>query len=292
MKAIYFEEPVDQFSCVERAWRAQLEEGEGRAIFLRSRPGDWASTGRSWSIKYVLQGRVAFEINGQWCEVFEGFCFVIPENCSYRSTLRDGKTLTVFGRPLVNAGPEPDPGISGVFALDEAERRSLRSRLEDLQQFRQSPGGMGPEQGVEVDVQARFPLPENWQALRSSMAGWMSGSDSRLRSAARLLQARHFLTAGYREHDICSRAAEIANMTRSHFSRQFSALFSESPRQYLVAYRSAVARSLLRSGRHSVEEVSALLGYGHSSSLAHLFQRQSLRNPRRHMAALSGDGSR
>lgn len=297
MKAIYFEEPVDQFSCVERAWRERLNEDDGRAIFLRSRPGTWSSQARFWSIKYVLEGRGAFETDGHECEVYAGFCFVIPEDTAYRSMIRDGRALSIFGRSLAGACPESAPCVSGVFALTEKERQALQERVESLQGLRGNPGGASPDQGIEVQIDQRFPLPRAWQELSVSMRSWMQGGPARLRTARRLLAARHFLTAGFRDHDICARAAEEASMTRSHFSRQFSALFGQSPRQYLVEYRTAVAQSLLRSGRMTVEQVAARLGYGHPSSLAHLFQRRDLGRPRNILAegakaAITRGGSR
>lgn len=281
LKATYFQEPVDQFSCVERAWRAQLQdENPHNVIFLRSRPGRWSSQPEVWSIKYTLDGDCSFELGGHECEVFPGFCFVIPEGQDYRSTIHDGTALSVFGRPLAGAAVGDAPGVFGVFPLDRSERALLRQRVEALRATMPATQSAQPDQGQEIYLEATFPLPRSWRRLAREIDFWNRGSRAQQRAAQRLLMARHFLTSGFREHDICTRAADVANMTRSHFSRQFSALFGQSPRQYVVAYRGAVAQSLLRCGRHSVEQVSGLLGYGHASSLAHLFQRQNLRNPR------------
>lgn len=281
LKATYFQEPVDQFSCVERAWRAQLEDEDPQnVIFLRSRPGRWASSPEVWSIKYTLEGECSFEVDGYECEVFPGFSFVIPEGQDYRSTIHHGQAVSVFGRPLAGAATGDAPGVYGVFPLDRAERALLRQRVEALCANQPDAQSAQPDQGREIALDAPFPLPRSWRRLAREIDFWNRGSRAQQSAAQRLLAARHFLTAGFREHDICTRAADIANMTRSHFSRQFSALFGQSPRQYVVAYRGAVAQSLLRCGEHSVEQVSGLLGYGHASSLAHLFQRQNLRNPR------------
>lgn len=279
MKAIYFEEPVDQFSCVERAWRNQLDGDGNNVIFLRSRPGEWTNQPEVWSIKYVLRGNCAFEVEGHCCEVFAGFCFVIPEHRNYRSMIRNGLALSVFGRPLAGAGPESGAGVFGVFELKDRERSALERCLAGLQDQNGS-ACIEPDQGREISLDELFPLPQSWQRIRREVAQWRAGSRAQRGAAQRLVLARHYLTSGFREHNICTRAADVANMTRSHFSRQFSALFGQSPRQYLVAYRGAVARSLLKSGNKTVEQVSAMLGYGHPSSLAHLFKRQSLSKPR------------
>lgn len=292
MKALYFEEPVDQFSCVERAWRKRLDVGDEPAIFLRSRPGSWSGRPRPWSIKYVLAGRCEIEAFGRWCEVYAGFCFVVPECAAYRSTIRQGTALSLFGRSLADAPPENEFAVTGMFNLTASERRALADRVRELRGLGQRTSSTQPDAGLEVSLERPFPLPRSWRRTRESIDRWLEGGAQRSRTAERLLRARHFMTAGFRDHDICSRAAEEANMTRSHFSRQYSALFGVSPRQFVIDYRSAVARSLLATGAHSVEEVAERLGYRHPSSLAHLFQRRRLGSPRSLRAALRrGDSS-
>lgn len=283
VRAVYFEEPADRYACVQRAWQSRLRERDHCTIFLRSRPGSWSSQDQPWSIKYLLDGDCAFEAHGLRCEVFAGYCFVIPAGTFYRSEFQEATALSVFGGDALRASPRGDtaPWLYGVFPLDTAERRCLGLRLAGFEGIQGSAVAPGlPDKGREVTLASGFPLPASYRRLRCALALWTGGSKARRQAAARLLKGRHYLTARFRDGDVCRRAAEAASMTRCHFSRQFSALFGVSPRQYVVAYRASVARILLESGRYSVEAAAGFLGYECGSSLAHLFQSQNYCKPR------------
>ncbi|HKJ17921.1 MAG TPA: AraC family transcriptional regulator [Xanthomonadales bacterium] len=292
MKAIYFEEPADQFSCVERAWRDRLDDVGGQAIFLRSRRGRWSGKPGSWSIKYLISGRAAFCLEGQWCDIFEGFCFVVPEQVAYRSVLHSGRAVSIFGRPLAKAETEPELSVWGVFELTGKERKAVSGSLAALEERSSQGLSTDPDQGSQIQVDRPFPAPQSWRKTRLAVRRWLRQGPARVRSAQRLLNARHFLTARFREHDVCTKAANQANMTRSHFSREFSKLFGKSPRQHLIDYRTNVACQLLASGRLKVEQVAAQLGYNHASSLNHLFQRKEMTSPGNHRFNLRPDDSR
>ncbi len=283
MKAIYFEEPVDQYACVERAWRSRLENKGGQAIFVRRRPGEWSGNPCHWSIKYLLSGQAAFKLHGLWCDVYDGFCFIVPEETAYQSTLKGGLVLSLFGHELVAKQHERCLPVWGVFKLTGKEQKQLERCLRSMEH----PGSQNlpgrPDQGTEIVVSQAFPAPRAWQQCCRVMKQWLEPGPSRLGSATRLMQARHFLNARFRDHNVCEQAAEQASMTRSHFSREFSKLFGMSPRQYVVEYRTAVARRLLAGGSFTVEQVARRLGYGHASSLNHLFQRHEMGAPSGHL---------
>lgn len=293
VKAVYFEEPVDHYACIERARRLQVEDDSAGAIFLRGRAGRWQGRGHAWSIRYVLSGSCSFEVSGRECEVFEGFAFVIPAHVEYRAGLHRARVLCVLGEAIAETGGA-DGGAAqayGVFPMTGPERGALARRMDALRLGDgPGPGDPVPDRGRPVRVARPFPVPNAYRSLSRRIEQWAGDSEERLRAAGRLLMARHYINCHFRDPDACQRAADAASMTRSHFSRRFSDLFEQSPRQYLVDYRKQVAAGLLASGQYGVGEVARMVGYGHSSSLAHLFKRENLARPRNLLRGASNRG--
>ncbi|MQT14571.1 AraC family transcriptional regulator [Segnochrobactrum spirostomi] len=111
------------------------------------------------------------------------------------------------------------------------------------------------------------------EALRSTEAtgaapGLLSGlSDPRLASAIRLMHgdpARAW-TVG----DLAAAAA----LSRSAFFERFSRSVGVAPMEYLLTWRMALAKSLLRRRAGSVAEIAARVGYGSASAFSVAFSR-------------------
>jgi AraC family transcriptional regulator len=67
--------------------------------------------------------------------------------------------------------------------------------------------------------------------------------------------------------------AELANVSRFHFARSFRRSTGMSPMEYLEQSRLAQARELIRSGRYSMAEIGALLGFADQSHFTRRFRR-------------------
>jgi AraC-like DNA-binding protein len=92
-------------------------------------------------------------------------------------------------------------------------------------------------------------------------------SDTRLVVALRAMHARpaHSWT-------IADLAAEAA-MSRSAFFARFSRIVGLPPMEYLLAWRMALAKRLLRSRELAIEHVAARVGYGSASTFSTAFSR-------------------
>jgi AraC-like DNA-binding protein len=92
-------------------------------------------------------------------------------------------------------------------------------------------------------------------------------SDGRLVSALRAMHARP--AHGWTVADL---AAE-AGMSRSAFFARFSRVVGLPPMEYLLAWRMALAKRLLRSRDLVIEHVAARVGYGSASTFSTAFTR-------------------
>lgn len=92
-------------------------------------------------------------------------------------------------------------------------------------------------------------------------------SDERLVSALRAMHARP--AHGWTVADLAAEAA----MSRSAFFARFSRVVGLPPMEYLLAWRMALAKRLLRTRELTIEHVAAQVGYGSASTFSTAFAR-------------------
>lgn len=123
------------------------------------------------------------------------------------------------------------------------------------------------------------------EALRSISHGDAPPGLLRGLSDARLAPAiRHM-------HDHVARSwtvsdlAKTAGLSRSAFFDRFSRTVGLPPMEYLLAWRMAVARDLLRRREFSIDEVAERIGYGSASTFSTAFSRHVGQPPGRYARA-------
>jgi AraC-like DNA-binding protein len=184
---------------------------------------------------------------------------------------------------------EPDLRLlGGYFEFGSPDAALLVSLLPTLLHLRGVPrltqlvGQVGEETRTRRSgralVLARFVELMLVEALRSSAeagsgteaapAGLLRGlSDPRL---AQALRAMHAFPG--RRWTVVQLAAEAA-LSRSAFYERFSRAVGLPPMEYLLAWRMALAKELLRSRSLSVQQVAERVGYGSASNFSTAFSR-------------------
>jgi len=76
--------------------------------------------------------------------------------------------------------------------------------------------------------------------------------------------------------------ARAAALSRSAFFERFSRVVGLAPMEYLLAWRMAVAKDLLRRHELAVTEVAERVGYGSASTFSTAFSRHVGQPPRRY----------
>jgi AraC-like DNA-binding protein len=126
------------------------------------------------------------------------------------------------------------------------------------------------------------------EALRS--AAQTAASPGLLRGLAdeRLAVAiRHMHESMTRPWTVAQLAKESA-MSRSAFFERFSRAVGVAPMEYLLAWRMALAKHLLRRGEGGVADVAQRVGYGSASAFSVAFARHVGLPPMRYARGLSG----
>ncbi|MCW1934410.1 AraC family transcriptional regulator [Pararhodobacter zhoushanensis] len=103
---------------------------------------------------------------------------------------------------------------------------------------------------------------------KAAQAGLLSGlADARVASALRLMHG------DVERAWTVSALARAVGMSRSAFFERFSRTVGVTPMAYLLTWRMAVAKSLLRGGRLTLDEVAGRIGYGSASTFSTAFSR-------------------
>jgi len=119
----------------------------------------------------------------------------------------------------------------------------------------------------------------NGSINRGALAGL---SDARLQ---KVLQSIH--QAPTHKWDLVDMAS-IAGMSRSRFADHFKAVIGQTPADYLVSWRVALAQKLLRAGR-PVKSVADEVGYAGATAFSKAFSRKTGMAPAQWLKALSSD---
>jgi len=88
-----------------------------------------------------------------------------------------------------------------------------------------------------------------------------------------LLRAKDAIDAGYQGSVQIVDLANVAGLSRAHFSREFRRAFGESPQSYLLTRRLERAASLLCSTDRSVSDICMMVGLQSVGSFTSSFGR-------------------
>ena len=200
-------------------------------------------------------------------------------------------------------GGRPDVRLlGGYFVFDSSDAAFLVSllpalvhirRLERLSTLVRLVGDEAGERRAGRDlVLTRLVEVLLIEALRSTSdehapPGLLRGlADARLAPAIRQM------------HSLLARAwtvpqlAKAAALSRSAFFERFTRTVGVPPMEYLLAWRMAVAKDLLRRHELGVEEVAQRVGYGSASTFSTAFSRHVGQPPRRYARSLARPADR
>lgn len=271
-----------------------------RAVFSKGISG----AGR-WAVRYsdfgqpgfcaVIEGRCRLAVDGEDpASLEEGDFVLLPATPAFTMSgfepatpkhidpkVRPAPTEEVrHGRP---DGPPDVRLFGGYFAFDSPDAALLVSLLPAMVHIRGIPrltvlvrlvGEEASRQNVGRDlVLARLIellLIESLRAIqgRTAPPGLLRGlADARVAVALRQMHdnSEHSWTV--------AELAERAGMSRSAFFDRFTRTVGLRPMEYLLAWRMAVAKDLLRNKTIALDEVARRVGYGSASTFSTAFSR-------------------
>lgn len=280
-----------------------------RAVFSKgiTGAGDWAvryPAFRHPGFCAMTHGRCLLSVDGEAPILLEEGDFVLLPATPAFTMSAPGAT----GR-RVEAGALPAPGQSvrhgrrdgpadmcqfgGYFAFDSPDADLLVTLLPPVIHIRGAArltrlvGLVGDEAGRD-DIGRDLILERLVEillieALRSvpgtaTGPGLLRGlADDRVVTAFRLMHGD--LERNWTASDL----AQAVGMSRSAFFDRFLRTVGMTPMDYLLSWRMAVAKSLLRAGRLSLAEVAGRIGYGSASTFSTAFSRHVGEPPGRFM---------
>lgn len=279
-----------------------------RAVFSKGISGAGA-----WAERYAAFGHPGF------CAMTHGTCLLAVDG-EPEVLLKEGDFVLLPATPAftmssvqvapgrkVEAGRLPGPGaevrhgrqdgpadmrqFGGYFTFDSPDAALLVSLLPRLIHIRgvarltqlvQLVGNEADRDDVGRDmILERLVEILLIEALRSvsddtAQPGLLRGlSDERVVTALRLMHGD--IERTWTATDL----AREVGMSRSAFFERFSRTVGVTPMDYLLSWRMAVAKSLLRTGKLSIDEVAGRIGYGSASTFSTAFSRHVGQPPRR-----------
>ncbi|MFC6445172.1 AraC family transcriptional regulator [Shinella zoogloeoides] len=288
-----------------------------RAVFSKGISG-----AGPWAVRYSAFGQPGF------CAVLEGRCRLMVDG-EAPATLERGDFVLLPATPAFTmsgfepaipmhvdptAAPAPigevrhgRPGgpadvrlLGGYFAFDTPDAALLVSLLPGMIHIR----------GVErlttlVRLVAEEAKAENVgrelvlarlveillvEALRISRGGDTPPGLLRGLADARLARALREMHGGPQHGWTVAGLADAAGMSRSAFFDRFTRAVGLRPMEYLLAWRMAVAKDLLRSGALALDEVARRVGYGSASTFSTAFSRHVGQPPGRYARHAGASG--
>ncbi len=195
-------------------------------------------------------------------KINEGYFHVGPQGRPADMRMRIGHCS--FGAPdsalLVSLLPEV------VLVRDKARLATLMQLIDEETRDRRAARELVLERLIEVLlIEALRSATETTSApgLRRGMA------DERIAGALRAMHARpgHPWTIV----DLANRAA----LSRSAFFARFNRIVGVPPMEYLLVWRMALAKQLLRDGSLAIEDIAERVGYGSASAFSVAFARRT-----------------
>lgn len=270
-----------------------------------------------WGVRYssfgqpsfcaVLEGRCRLAVDGHRPLTLEagdflllpatpgftlsGFDPVRPERLDPR--VMAGRTGEV--RHGTRGGPADVKLLGGYFVFDSPDEALLVSLLPGLVHVRAAERlsvlvRLVGEEAGEQKAGREFVLTRLVElllieALRSTQSGDAPPGLLRGLADARVAPAIRQMHGQLARSWTVSQLAKTAALSRSAFFERFTNAVGMPPMEYLLAWRVAVAKNLLRSQDLGIAEVAERVGYGSASTFSTAFSRQVGQPPSRYARA-------
>ena len=269
------------FSVMEKHLDAPREPSPiGKVVLSRLKPGSSVIGAPAPSLKLVLEGEEAYEVDGRTVRVrpgqflyldggapcigtnrteTTGICLMLPPAALSADLPRDPEQEPLFGRVLVMSTRTSAIGL----ALEEYGRKIARNP--DL--------GHHVTSGLlrKAEQSLSDPLGESRMVMARLKVAKLS---TRRFLYERLERARGFLHENDGRNVTLTELASVAGLSQFHLARYFKLAFGQAPIAYHRAIRLARAAELLAAGGVSLSEAAEIAGYSDQVALSHAFRRQ------------------
>lgn len=272
-----------------------------------------------WGVRYssfghpsfcvVLEGACRLAVDGEEPVTLQAGDFVLlPATPAFtlsgfepvRPKKLDPHAQAAAGGELRHGTPDGPPDVrllGGYFVFGAPDAALLVSLLPRLIHVRNEPRfaalvhllgdeALAQRAGREL-VLSRFVDVLLVEALRSTTGAAASPGLLRGLADARLAKAIRQMHGQPGRSWTVEQLAREAALSRSAFFERFARAVGVAPMEYLLAWRMALAKRLLRAQQHAIAEVAEQVGYSSASTFSTAFSRHVGDSPARYARALS-----
>ncbi len=231
------------------------------------------SEGRQvYGLCYVESGSVVYKLySGEKYTYTAGDFFFLPPDIAYIAhALDDFKHFTVnFTADTASA-----PIFKKITAVKLATGRvpSLFKELCELYMYKRAGYSMRAV-GYVYALVGEFIEAMYFEGMTSA-------------NRKKLQKAKEYIDKNYSKNITISELAKIANMSETHFRREFVKLFSSAPMQYRDEVRVFYAKAFLSSGFYNVGEVAAIVGIEDEGYFCRFFKKHTLLTPKQYIESV------
>jgi len=140
---------------------------------------------------------------------------------------------------------------------------------------------------IELDVTYylnRLKFIENKKDLLSFLSELTKNTS--FDSDKRVVQVKYYISQHYAEGISLRSIADIFNISHTYLSKIFHDETGESFGNYIIKFRMKKAKEFLIRGKHSIEEVSELLGYNSVHYFLKVFKKETGMTPKQYITAV------
>jgi AraC-like DNA-binding protein len=268
-----------EFILMERHIDApRAPSGDARLVLSRLGAGRSVIAAPGPSIKFVLEGDEAYEIDGRMYRVQSGQFLYVDRGADCFAHLRGASTGFCMNLPAGWNKAAP----AGEEAPLLGRAMTFSARTSGLGRMLAGWGGriardprLGPMLAGEVARAVTCAIEEPLAESRAAMARLKAVRPATRRELfQRLERARGHLHEHKARAVSQAELAGVAGLSQFHLARYFKLAFGAAPIAYHRALRLDCAADMLRGGKSSVAEIAEAVGYSDQVALTHAFRKQ------------------
>jgi AraC family transcriptional regulator len=246
----------------------------------------------SYSIKYVLSGREKYTVQGREFSIEPHQHLLVNNNSKVTSIPSFGKAISIFIAPETLTDVKSTNATHSLKLLDnynsfenkplilqektyEHENVQLKSVLKNIAGWLSDKTLVGEH---EIDTSLFFQLSEALlydQVQHSTRIGNLSSlkKSTIQEQYSRVLKGYHFLNDNWNKPFSLKNTAAVSMLSPYHFHRLFKSCFSVTPYEYHLKVQMEKVVELLKEKKHSISEITYLLGYSSPTAFGRAFKK-------------------
>jgi AraC-like DNA-binding protein len=249
--------------------------GNGKLVLSRLKPGSSVIGALAPSVKLVLEGEEAYQVEGRTIRIRAGeYLYLEPGTDCIGTNRTDTVGLCLMVRPEA-VPPEHaslDPAFGRAVPLATSTSGFGRALLDYGRRIARNPK-LGLEFGADILACVAEAIAEPLGRSRAAIESLKAAKASTRRDLhLRLERARAHLHENAGRTVTLAEVASVAGLSQFHLARYFQLAFGSPPITYHRELRLSRAADLLAGGA-SVAQAAEAVGYSDATAFSHAFRR-------------------